>query len=390
MSWQDIIGQNLQISILQKAVSSGRLAHAYLFTGPEGTGKESVAFELAKVLNCENPDAENQTGSCGTCRSCMEIDTFMHPDIEYVFPVESALLEKNDPAKAENKRTTEARERYESLIEKKKQNPFFTPSMDRSMGILTEQVTSLQQKASFMPAENGKKVFILSQPEKLHPSAANKLLKLLEEPPGHILFILVSSRPESVLPTIRSRCQILKFSRIKPSDIENWLQDTHPELQTEVQRFIVNFSRGNLGIATEMIDSLKEGGYEAFEGIATRDRAIDYLRKLLSPGKLAEAITDTENISKSFGKQEIVTFLGSLLLFFQDIHHKTINPAWDSFNNPDLGTTIDRFAKSFPNPDFFAISTITEETIRAIKRNVNPLLTLSVYSIRLKNLVGRS
>ena len=390
MSWQDIIGQKLQVSILQKAVSSDRLAHAYLFAGPEGTGKESVAFELAKVLNCKNGFAATQNGSCGICRSCRDIDNFMHTDIEYVFPIESALLEKNDPAKAENKRTTDARERYDSLIEQKKRNPYLTPSMDRSMGILTEQVIALQQKASFMPAENGKKVFILSQPEKLHPSAANKLLKLLEEPPEHVLFILVSSRPESVLPTIRSRCQTLKFSRIKPSDLDNWLNKAYPDLQDEMQRFIINFSRGNLSVAVDMVNSCQEGGAETFEGIAIRDSAVDFLRKVLSPNKLAEAVSGTEELSRNHGKQEIIALLASLLLFFQDIHHRTIDQDWNSFNNPDLTGTIDRFVRNFPNPDFYALSTATEEAIRCIQRNVNPALTLSAYAIRLKNLLGRS
>ena len=390
MSWQSIIGQNLQISILQKAVASGRLAHAYLFTGPEGTGKESVAFELAKVLNCEKRTAVDETGSCGACRSCREIDTFMHPDIEYVFPIESALLEKNDPAKAENKRITEARERYESLIEQKQQNPYFAPSMDRSMGILTEQVTALQQKASFMPAENGKKVFIISQPEKLHPSAANKLLKLLEEPPEHVLFILVSSRPESILPTIRSRCQTLKFSRIKPADLDKWLNTAHPELQNDMKRFIASFSRGNLRVATDILNSFLEGNPENFAGIAIRNRAIDYLRKVLSPNKLGEAIAGTEELSRNLGKQEIISLLASLLLFFQDISHRKINPEWTSFNNPDLSEAIDRFVQNFTDPDFYALSTVTEEAIRSIQRNVNPLLTLAAYSIRLKNLLGRS
>ena len=390
MSWQDIIGQNMQVRILRKAASSGRLSHAYLFTGPEGTGKESVAFELAKVLNCESSDATRDSGSCGSCRSCRTIDTFMHPDIEYVFPVESALLERNDPAKAENKRTSEARERYESLIGQKKRNPYFTPSMDRSMGILTEQVNVLQQKASFMPAEKRKKVFILSQPEKLHPSAANKLLKLLEEPPEHVLFILVSSRPESVLPTIRSRCQALKFSRIKSSDLDNWLQKAYPGLQGEMKHFIINFSRGNLRVAVDMVNSFEEGGMEIFEGIETRNKAVDFLRNVLTPNRLSEAVSGTEELSRNMGKQEIIALLASLLLFFQDIQHRIIDPGWKSLNNPDLGETIDRFVHNFPDPDFYALSTATEEAIRSIQRNVNPLLTLSAYVIRVKSLLGRS
>ncbi len=390
MSWQTIIGHKKQTGILQKAVLLDRLAHAYLFTGPEGTGKEAVAFELAKTLNCRNRPLAYETGACETCESCRKIDSFLHPNLEYVFPVESALLEKSDPAKAEKKKITEARQRYESLIEQKQQNPYFTPSMDRSMGILTEQVTALQQKASFMPAENGKKVFLLSQPEKLHPSAANKLLKLLEEPPGHVLFILVSSRPENILPTIRSRCQTLVFSRIKPSDIDNWLRSAHPEIQDKERQFITRFSRGNLRIAADLANSFAGNQPENFEGLLLRDRAIDYLRQLLSPNKLGEAIATLEEVAKNFGKQELVSFLVSLLLFFQDSNHRKIDPEWGSFNNPDLVPAIDRFVQNFTSPDFFRISTVTEEAIRSIQRNVNPLLTLAAYSIQLKYLLARS
>ncbi len=390
MGWNTIIGQSLQKRILQKAVANDRLAHAYLFSGPEGTGKESVAFELAKVLNCEDRNTAEESGSCGSCRSCRDIDAFMHQDIEYVFPVESVLFDTVDPSKSESKRISDAKERYHDLIEQKKLNPYFAPSMDRAMGILTEQVITLQQKASFMPAGKGKKVFILSQPEKMLASAANKLLKLLEEPPAHVLFILVSSRPENVLPTIRSRCQALNFSRITPSDLDRWLCESHPDIQDHIRQFIINFSRGNLRIAADLVGSMADGDTSAFEGLDIRDKAIELLRKILSPGKLAEAVTMMENLSKNHGKQELITLLGSLLLFFQDIRHTTIDPDWQSLNNPDLSETVNRFAQNFPDPDFFSLSTATEEAIRAIQRNVNPMLTLSEYAIRLKRLLSRS
>jgi len=390
MSWDSVIGHNLQVRILRTAVSTDRLAHAYLFTGPEGTGKESVAFELAKLVNCGQVRNGASPEACGRCESCRMIDDFMHPNVEYVFPVESVLLEQSDPSKAENKRIAEARERYEALIEKKKRNPFFTPSMDRSMGILTDQVAALQQKASFMPPEGGKKVFIVSQPEKLLTAAANKLLKLLEEPPEHVLFILVTSRPESVLPTIRSRCQVLKFPRIRPADMELWLSSAHAQLGEETRRFIVNFSRGNLGTAAELAATAGESGDDTFAGLAIRNRAVEFLRIVLSPGRLDEAVSETETIAKNLGRQEIVSLLGALLLFFQDINHRRIDPSWDALNNPDLAEPVDRFVRNFSAPDFHALSKVTEETIRTIQRNGNPLLTLGAFTIRLKRLLRRA
>ena len=123
MSWKNIIGQKQQIRVLQQALETGRFAHAYLFTGPEGSGKESVAFEIASILNCRSTDTVGREGSCGVCADCQQVHSFMHPNVEYLFPVEAALLDPaGDSAKKENKRFTEAKERYEALLEEKQLN----------------------------------------------------------------------------------------------------------------------------------------------------------------------------------------------------------------------------------------------------------------------------
>ena len=163
MSWTSIIGQKQQISVLQKAIETGRLPHAYLFTGPEAAGKENVAFELARTLNCRTGRENPAEGSCGACPDCQQIANFLHPNIEYLFPIEAALLEAGETAKKENKKSIEVKERYEELIEEKKQNPYFSPAMERSMGILSEQIVALQQKALYMPAAGKRKIFIISQ-----------------------------------------------------------------------------------------------------------------------------------------------------------------------------------------------------------------------------------
>ncbi len=388
MSWNNIIGQKRQIRVLQQALATGRLAHAYLFTGPDGSGKESVAFEIASLLNCQNVATGSEAGSCGVCPDCTLIHEFMHPNVEYIFPVESALLEPGESAKKENKRFTDAKERYDALLEQKKQNPYLSPAMERSMGILTEQIISLQHKAMFMPSEGSKKIFIISQAERLHPSAANKLLKLLEEPPPHVLFILVSSRPEALLPTIRSRCQAIRFSRITAQELRLWLQENRPEITEPELSFIVNFSRGNLRLAWEFINNRDSNSSETAT-ILLRNQALDYLRLLLTPSRFHEAITSCEQNAKNLSRSDLTLFLAALLLFFQDANHRRINPDFQELNNPDISDAIDRFAKNFPNPDFFQISTITEEAIRAIERNASPLLVMTSFTSEIKGLLQR-
>lgn len=388
MGWSSVVGHEQQVRVLKTALGTGRLAHAYLFSGPEGSGKESIAFEIARILNCSHPDAAGATGSCGECESCRQAERFMHPNIEYLFPVEAALLEASDPSKKENKKLAEAREKYEALIEQKRLNPFFTPAMERSMGILTEQVVMLQQKASLAPRDGGRKVFIISQADRLHPSAANKLLKLLEEPPAHVLFLLVSSKPEAVLPTIRSRCQSIAFSRVKPAELEAWLSGSATEIDETERRFIATFSRGNLRSAAELLEARREGG-SAPALVRLRDRAIDYLRNLLTPSRLHEAIGAGEEVAKSLSRPEQVMFLGSLLLFFQDVARRSAAPACPDLNNPDISVSIDRFVRAFPARDLLKASTAIEEAIRSIERNASVVLVMAGLTVELKSILGK-
>ncbi len=388
MSWKNIIGQQKQIRVLQKALETGRFAHAYLFTGHEGTGKESVALEVASILNCRSTTSGKSEGACGKCPDCLQIQAFMHPNIEYIFPVESALLETSNSANKENKRFTEAKERYDALIEHKKQNPYFSPAMERSMGILTEQIITLQHKALFMPNEGSKKIFIISQAERLHPSAANKLLKLLEEPPAHIVFILVSSRPEALLPTIRSRCQTVAFSRVTSQELRLWLQKNRPEIIDPELSFIASFSRGNLRLAWELMNNRSENPSESAT-LVLRNQALDYLRSVLTANNFHKAIISCEQISKNLSRSDLTLFLAALLLFFQDANHRQINPDFHELNNPDITDSIDRFARNFKNTDYFRISTITEDAIRAIERNANPLLVLASFTSNIKSLLHK-
>jgi DNA polymerase III subunit delta' len=392
MSWNTIVGHQHQVRVLKTALGTDRLAHAYLFAGPEGSGKESIAFEVAKILNCRHAGAEDRDsgGACDQCESCRQADRFMHPNIEYLFPVEAVLLEASDPSKKENKKFAEAKERYEALMEEKKRNPFFTPAMERSMGILTEQVVMLQQKASLAPRDGGKKVFIISQAERLHPSAANKLLKLLEEPPAHVVFILVTSRPESVLPTIRSRCQTILFSRVKPVELDAWITQRVPGIDETERRFIVSLSRGNLRIAADLLDGRSgEGSVPAL--VRLRDQAIDYLRNLLTPARFHDAISTCEDVSKNLSRPEQILFLGALLLFFQDVSRRGVSSSFPDLNNPDIALSIDRFVRGFPSRDLLRASSVIEEAMRSIERNANTLLVMAGLTAELKGiLAGRS
>ncbi len=123
--------------------------------------------------------------------------------------------------------------------------------------------------------------------------------------------------------------------------------------------------------------------------IMLRNQALDYLRKVLSPNRFHEAISSCEQNAKNLTRSNLTLFLAALLLFFQDANHRKINKNFQELNNPDITDAIDRFIKNFPNPDFFQISTITEEAIRAIERNANPLLVMSSFTADIKTLLHK-
>ena len=111
---------------------------------------------------------------------------------------------------------------------------------------------------------------------------------------------------------------------------------------------------------------------------------------MLSPTRFHEAISSCEQHAKNLSRGDLTLFLASLLLFFQDANHRSINPDFQELNNPDITNAIDRFTKNFPNPDFFKISTVTEDAIRAIDRNANPLLVMASFTANIKALLLNS
>lgn len=389
MFGNDIIGNQRSLAVLQRALRTGRMAHASLFTGPEGCVMEPVALELAAILNCQLGSAALTRGSCGSCPDCLAVKAFMHQNVEYLFPIESTLLDTADGARRDNRKAQEARERYDALIEEKKQNRYLMPAMERSMGILTEQILALQHKALFMPSAGNYKLFIISQADRMLPAAANKLLKLLEEPPAHVRFILLSARPDTLLPTIRSRCQQFKFSRPEPHELDQWLQANHPAMDEAERRFTIAFSRGNLRLFHDMVSSRNGSGGGAQDITQLRDQAISYLRDLLTPAGFVKALLTAEQNARSMNRQELTLFLSALLLFMQDGCRRRIMPGFEPLNNPDIADSIDRFAGNFGTSDFLHISMLTEETIRTIARNGNPLLAMASYTAWLRGLLKK-
>ncbi len=204
-----LIGQDRSVSFLQQGLSGGRLANSYLFTGPPRIGKMTLALELAKALNCLEEDAP-----CGRCDQCRRIAGGIYADVQVVG------LEGHEPADGKEK----------ALIS-------------------IEQIRQLQHTASLTPYEGKHRVFILGQAEKLSASAANCLLKTLEEPPPRVVFVLLAEDEERLLQTVVSRCQQLRLQSVPRREIALALQNKG--IEPGRAELLARLSRGRIGWALE-------------------------------------------------------------------------------------------------------------------------------------------
>ena len=187
MPFSDIVGHDGPKAALQAALRHGRLGHAYLFAGEPSVGKRLTAVRLAQAVNCEH-EAAVPTDACGHCRSCHQIEAHTHPDFLWIEPDTEAV----------------------------------TPQ------IKIEQVREVEQALIYRPLIGRYKVCLVDEADRLTLSAANALLKTLEEPPAHSLFLLVTSRPLALPTTIRSRCQLVRFGPPPQRLVEQILVERRP------------------------------------------------------------------------------------------------------------------------------------------------------------------
>ena len=217
MYFKDIIGQQTLKERLLRSVEDNRLAHALLLTGPSGNGKLPIAVALARYILCSN---RADGDACGRCPSCVKMDKLMHSDLHFVFPVKKKKNTPSDRNPVSDDYITEWREIFQK-------SPYFSYSdwlakleVENQQPIIYERESSeILHKLTMKSREGGWKIMIIWLPEKMNEACANKLLKIIEEPPAETLFLLVSENAEPILPTILSRTQRIEIPRIADADI---------------------------------------------------------------------------------------------------------------------------------------------------------------------------
>jgi len=228
MAFRDVVGQETAVTVLRRAIRHGRITHAYLFAGPPNIGKTLTALEFAKAINCVELGAE--ADNCGRCAECVAIERGNHPDFRLVRP--SVRAESHEEG---------ATSRLGAELD--------------GAEIRTEAIADLMVQASLSRARARRMVLIVSGADVMNETAANRLLKTLEEPPVDTTLVLTAASPSLLLPTIVSRCQLVRFGPVPSRQAEEALRAAFPDAAEAEVRAVVALAGGRYGWARRMLAS---------------------------------------------------------------------------------------------------------------------------------------
>lgn len=247
MSFSSVVGQEQAKGVLRQAILTGRIPQALLLTGPKGSGKAALALALARALNCAGGGPE----PCETCSSCGRIGTLTHPDVHVLFPGRRSRREGEDLDPEEERKFLAALAR----------DPYRYPEPGPSETILIDRVRRLEQVLARGRFEGRFRVAVFLMAERMRQETANALLKTLEEPLPATAILLATAQPDSLLPTIHSRCQRLRLQPLSQEEVAGALAGRGGMPEARV-RLIARLSQGSLRAAYDMAEQDVEASRE--------------------------------------------------------------------------------------------------------------------------------
>ena len=353
MSLKEIFCQDKAITILQRALAAGKVPHAYIFAGQEGIGKFKTAREWAKVLLCENPAVENNfTDSCGLCRPCRLFEADSHPDFNHV---------------------------YKELVEFTRDNKGRKTPVELPIDVIRE---FLIEKVPIRPSLSKRKVFVVSEAERLNDASQNSLLKVLEEPPQYCCIILLCTRTERLLPTTKSRCQIVRFAPIAEDRIIEKL--TEMGIEQRLGQYFARLVQGSLGQACQwaqlelaeanlyrtkkqLLNSLAK--YEYAGALDLAQWLLDESKKITTLWSDLDKTTSRNDINRRARKALVQIIISAL----HDVMKLNVIPAEDLIN-VDQKAQIQKLAGRFNREQAAEKIADCYKTLRWIESGVNEKL----------------
>lgn len=371
MLWDNIVGQNEIKSKLRQSIKDGRISHAQLFAGPEGSGALPLAIAYAQEVLCG--DGENN------CH--IKVKNLQHPDLHFSFPFSATESVKKPTAQLLLKdwRTFIDEKPYGNISDWMKHL-----GIEKKQGVINvDEADEIVKKLTLNSYEGGYKVMIIWLPELMNTSAANKLLKIIEEPPKKTLFLLVTEREDQLLPTITSRCQLVKIPKIENEAIEDFLRKKENYGQ-EKAKHLAFLAQGNLREAYSLIHNSNHIFDSYF---------VTWVRKAFMAAKtpvVLKDLIDWSNEIAAWSRDEQKNFLNYCSEIFRQALLKTYQT--NDLVNIQIqveGFKWDGFAQFIHGANIEEILEEINEASYHIERNGNAKFILLDLSIKLTRLLHR-
>jgi len=317
MAFQNILGNSRVKTILSKSLQRNRVPHSLLFIGPEGVGKKEMALVVAKALNC----LQKTENSCEECTSCVAINKKNFPDVMEVSPQKDVIK--------------------------------------------IEQMRLLKSTTYLKPMVGKKRVFIISNAEKMREEASNSLLKILEEPPSFSHIFLLTDNPYLILPTIKSRCQVLTFAPVFKEDIEKVLLEKGYD--AEKARVISLVVHGNLRYALSLdwddLQEKRQKAWQVFHALIKKENASVFLKEFSSSRFL-----ERQDLEQIF--EILSSFCRDIVLFKEegDLSH---------LMNPDYGQDLRETSRHLSLEQALDFLSKIDYSLYALQKNLNVNLLMS-------------
>ncbi|WP_459189510.1 ATP-binding protein [Parabacteroides sp. APC149_11_2_Y6] len=374
MYFKDIIGQEDIKKRLIQSAQTGVVPHAQLFTEQGGAGAFPLALAYARYLNCTN---RTETDSCGHCPSCLKYDELAHPDLHFVFPIVAKKEKKKEVC---DDYLTE----WRSFL---KERPYFDidgwldymEAGNSQALIYSKESDEIIRKLSLKIYEATYRVLLIWLPEKLHPTCANKLLKIIEEPPQNTVILMVSETPDQILGTILSRAQRINVRGIHPEAIAASMVSQFG-LAPEDAKHIAHLANGNYLKAIEAISLGEENKFflEQFKGMMRNSWA-----------RNVKGMKGMADLLAGIGRERQKNFLSYCQhLIRENFMYRFQSPELNYMNLDEAGFSV-KFAPFINERNVFDIMEELAKAEQQIGQNVNAKMIFFDLSLRLTVLIKR-
>ncbi len=372
MYFKDIVGQNEIKQRLTSTANEGFIPHAQLFCGPEGVGKFPLALAYAQYINCENPENGEP---CGCCPSCVKYNHLAHPDLHFVFPI----IKKDKKEVCDDYISD-----WRAFIN---ENNYFGLSQwlayigaENSQGMIyAKESEEIMRKLSLKVYEAKYKTMIIWLPEKMHEACANKLLKVIEEPLGDTVFLLVSDSPDNIIGTIQSRCQRINIHGVKTEDIVASLEGDY-NITAEDAASVAHIACGSYLKAIETISLNEE--HKFFFTLFVQMMRSSYARDI-------KAIKEIGNELATIGRERQKNYLAYAQRMIREYFVSSLKQPEMIFLNTDesqFGVRFAPFINEKNIEDFMNELALAE---RHIEQNVNAKMVFFDLCLKVTMLLKR-